>query len=40
MLHSHSNKGDAISKLVCWACIPLFQELPEDGTLVTKHAGI
>jgi len=40
MLHNHSNKGEATSKLACWACIPLFQKLPEDGTPVTKHVGI
>jgi hypothetical protein len=40
MLHNHCNTGDAISKLACWDCIPLYQKPPEDETPVTKHAGI
>jgi hypothetical protein len=33
-----SSEGDVIPRLACWACIPLFRKLPEDGSLVLKHA--
>ena len=33
----HMNEGNAIHRLVRWACNLCLKKLPEDGTLVLKH---